>query len=863
MHLRLLNTPEPAVEPAVEPQVEQQPAAEEEPKALPEKSPEPASKPIDEPVTASIEKPALNGNSPVAEPSVANGPSPVNDASDAPARASPPRISPPKDSPPKVTDGVNTQSAAPSAEPSTEEITESREPESQRPASPVVDKAPEKSPDVGSDPENDVRMVASPPAPAKEATPPDSARDKTPEVGPSEPAKEAPQDTEMSDTPAVEKAEEPEEAVKPSAIEEPAPTSQDTAALPTSEVDLGPASMSQLAIETSEKDSSIVEGSGDVSMSDVPATKVAREREDDVADEPAPKRAKTEPKEDEPVPSGDAPSNDAVSADAHPADATAEVIVSGGDTPTLDESALTKLSQWAGAETDSRSISPYQRREMRKVIGRVKKTKAGSSFRESVQKLWPVIWDSYVAKVDQPMDLAELERRLRDASGPHNTLGDFRKDLALIFENALYFNGASHDVTGSAATAVKAVWEEVLPIPAEEPVKPKAAPKPKPVRESRAAANADTASRRQSAAPAAGPAADSSASANKAGAADQAVDRRSSTATEGDRPKRTVRAPKPKDIDYTTKPSRKKLKPELQFADSVLAELMSPKHHAINAWFLDPVDAEGLNIPNYYSIIKKPMDLGKVSEQLANGVLSSLKDFEKAVRLVFDNCYKFNGPPDQGNPVTALAKQLEDLFVAQMKGKDTWLAKYAKSNAPASASNASDDDDDEDDEDGDDAAHAAVDNKELEELRAKLDEETKKLNGMLLGGNQSLIDIQKHIVDMVQNALIKAAQAAAQARTKSDKPKKAGKGGKAKAAGSGGRKSTGGAGQGKKAGGSKKAAAKKSLNAAEKDQIANAINDLDGNFLDRAIDIIKKDTGQNVSNYKPFTLHLWRCMKLT
>ncbi|GAB0134270.1 hypothetical protein EsDP_00002649 [Epichloe bromicola] len=638
-------------------------------------------------------------------------------------------------------------------------------------------------------------------------------------------------DTEMVDSPA--------ERPKLLAAEESVITSQEAATLPTSEVDLGPASMSQLAIETTEKTSSPTEAPGDVSMADAPSAKVARERDEDMADdEPAPKRARTEPKDDEPV----APA---------PTEGQAEVMVSDTETPGLSLRSLSKLSNWVDEETNKRPISAFQRREMRKIIGRVKKTKAGIHFRDSVQKLWPGLWDSYVAKVSRPMDLAELERGLRDLGGPYNTFGDFRKDLSLVFENALDFNGPLHDITGSAATAVRAVWEEMLPIPSEEPMKPKAAPKPKPVRESRVVANTDTAARRQSAGPTASPAADAIASSKAvvATAQDQsAADRRSSTATEGDRPKRTVRAPKPKDIDYTTKPSRKKLKPELQFADEVLAEVMAGKHHHMNQWFMDPVDAEGLNIPTYYSVIKKPMDLNKVSRMLSSGEISSLKEFEKTVRLIFDNCFKFNGPVEQGNPVSALAKQLEDLFLAQLKGKDVWLAKHAKANAPASASNASDEDEDDEDEEGDGAAEVVVDSKEIEELQAKLDEETKKLNSMLLTSNQSMIDIQKNIVDMVQKTLIgKAHEAqAARAKAKSDKPKKHGKNGKAKAGASGGRKSTGG--QAKKAGGPKKAATKKSLTAAQKDQIANGINDLEFPHLDRAIDIIKKDTGQNENN---------------
>ncbi|KAG5981525.1 hypothetical protein E4U55_002856 [Claviceps digitariae] len=680
---------------------------------------------------------------------------------------------------------------------------------------------------------------------------PDVADDSTSKPGESEgikvdrqvdePSNKETVDTDMADSPSV-KPKPSEEATTADIAEESSTASQDAVALPTSEVDLGSAGMSQLAIETTEKQSSPAEGSTDVPMTEAPGVKVARERDDDAAiDEPAPKRARTEPKDEEPTASA-------------PAEGEAEAMTSGAESSGLNLSALTTLSNWADEETNKRPISAFQRREMRKIVGRIRKTKAGFHFRDSVQKLWPGLWDSYVAKVSRPMDLAELDRGLRDVTGLYNTYGDFRKDLGLIFENTLDFNGPLHDITASGATAVKAVWEEVLSIPSEEPAKSRAMPKPKPVRESRAIATTENVARRPSAVPPASPARVDAAATTKPSSSmaheQAAADRRSSTATEGDRPKRTVRAPKPKDIDYTTKPSRKKLKPELQFAEEVLSEIMAARHHDMNQWFMDPVDAEGLNIPDYYSVIKKPMDLNKVSRMLSGGDISNLKEFEKTVRLIFDNCFKFNGPVSQGNPVSALAKKLEDLFLAQLKGKDAWLAKHAKStNAPASASNASDEDEYDEDEDGEDAAAVAIDSKEIEELQAKLDEETRQLNSMLLTSNQSMIDIQKNIVDMVQKKLISKAQEAqaARAKAKSEKPKKSGKSGKAKSGASGGRKSIGG-GQAKKSGGSKKVAPKKSLSAAQKDQIANGINDLEYPHLDRAIDIIKKDTGQNENN---------------
>ena len=649
------------------------------------------------------------------------------------------------------------------------------------------------------------------------------ARTPVPVKEPEEQSMQSPQDVSLVEEPKdahegkdIEMSDAPEKSVEESTEE---PT------LPTSEVDLQPTSLSQLAIESEREPLST-----EVSMTEAAAPKVAREREEDTAEEePAMKRAKTEP-EEEP-----APAEEVIVAESQPA-AAASV---DPDAPVLDGTTLTKLPQWENTEKTGATLTPFQRREIRKVLTRMKKTKAGSNFRDSVQKLWPALWDTYMTKVDQPMDLAELERKVRESI--YSTLGDFQADLALIYKNALLFNGPIHDITTAGLATVKQAWEDVLPIPAEEPARPKPAPKAKPMRESRIAAEAAaSASRRQSGV--AAPNSTSDGSAAKGAAAKDQADRRSSTATEGERPKRTVRAPKPKDIDYTTKPSRKKLKPEMQFAEEVLTEVMSPKHQNLNAWFMDPVDAEGLNIPDYYSVIKKPMHLNKVAQMLNAGEFASLKDFEKTTRLIFDNCFTFNGPVDQLNPVSKIAKQLEDLFNDQMKGKDAWLARYAKANAPAF--NDSDDEEDEDEDDyGDDGGDAA-DSKEIAELQAKLDEETKKLNSMFISGNQSMIDIQKSLVDMVQKALIKAAQAA-QSKPKGDKPKKAGRGGKAK--GAGGRKSTGG-GTGKKAGGPKKAGVKKSLTAAEKDQIANAINDLEYPHLDKAIDIIKRDTGQNVSH---------------
>ncbi|KNB15125.1 hypothetical protein FOXG_13808 [Fusarium oxysporum f. sp. lycopersici 4287] len=586
------------------------------------------------------------------------------------------------------------------------------------------------------------------------------------------------------------------------------PASSNDAAAPASEAEVQPTSLSQLAIDTKEADAP--KPSTEMSMQDAPvgdtsvSSKVAREREDDATDEPAPKRAKTEPKSEEPADvTSTVPNTEATSAES---------------APEKEVSRFAGLTRWNEADFKNQTLTPFQRREFRKVLGRVKKTKAGGHFKDSVPKMWPQLAESYLAKIEKPMDLSEIDRTLRDINGAYVT----------------HLGRSCHHSQ-------------------EEAVKPKQIPKPKPPRESRISSLGDSIARKPSVGPGASPAAESVSSKPRLGSqeANTAATelRRASSATEGDRPKRTVRAPKSKDIDYTTKPSRKKLKPELQFSEEVLNDLMHPKNHAINNWFMEPVDAEGLNIPHYYSIIKKPMDLGKVARMLKSGDITNIKDFDKNVRLIFSNCYTFNGSVDQGNTVSYVASQLEDYYNSLMKDKDSWLARHAKAHAPA-ASHGSDEEDEDEEADGDEVAAppSADHSKEVRDLETKLREESEKLTDLLCADspNESMVAMQKSIVNLVQESLLKAKQALSAHRTKHpEKPsKKASKPSKPKPSGSAPRKPSGSVANPKKPSGTKKAV-KKTLTAADKDAIASAINDLDGAQLDRAIDIIKRDTGQN------------------
>lgn len=58
------------------------------------------------------------------------------------------------------------------------------------------------------------------------------------------------------------------------------------------------------------------------------------------------------------------------------------------------------------------------------------------------------------------------------------------------------------------------------------------------------------------------------------------------------------------------------------------------------------MDPEKLNIPDYFEIVKEPMDLGTIQKHLEEHVLVTREDFAAEVRKVFDNAMLYNKAQD-------------------------------------------------------------------------------------------------------------------------------------------------------------------------------------------------------------------------
>ncbi|KAI8881340.1 Bromodomain-containing protein [Backusella circina FSU 941] len=75
--------------------------------------------------------------------------------------------------------------------------------------------------------------------------------------------------------------------------------------------------------------------------------------------------------------------------------------------------------------------------------------------------------------------------------------------------------------------------------------------------------------------------------------------------------------------------------------------------------FKEPVDPVYFNIPDYFDVVKNPMDLGTAQKKLENNQYQSIDDFINDINLVFENCYLYNNETD---PVCNDARVLEGIF---------------------------------------------------------------------------------------------------------------------------------------------------------------------------------------------------------
>lgn len=346
-------------------------------------------------------------------------------------------------------------------------------------------------------------------------------------------------------------------------------------------------------------------------------------------------------------------------------------------------------------------LTKPQHRYAISLLRNIKRTKDAGPF------LYPVDHEAlniptYPEIIKHPMDISTIESKLN-----HNEYANtdqFIADFNLMIENCYTFNGPEHPVA-HMANAIRIVFEKgIKQMPAAERHEPPT-PEKKHTPTTSSKKKASSASKKpttQSAAPATPAAAATATSSKKdnpkptkkksisvapstqtfaVGPSGIPLIRRESAAS--DRPKREIHPPPPRDLPYDVKPRRKKVATELKFCDLVLRELLKRQHQGFAFVFYSPVDPVALNIPDYFKIIRKPMDLQTIGSKLKTNQYNSAQEFEQDVRLMLSNCFKFNPP---GSVVHGYGKKVEEIFNAKWKEKAAYIQANTSQDSPASAS---------------------------------------------------------------------------------------------------------------------------------------------------------------------------------
>lgn len=100
-----------------------------------------------------------------------------------------------------------------------------------------------------------------------------------------------------------------------------------------------------------------------------------------------------------------------------------------------------------------------------------------------------------------------------------------------------------------------------------------------------------------------------------------------------------------------------------------------------NGWvFAEPVDPVKWNVPDYFDVVKHPMDLGTVKKKLLRGDYKNMLAFAEDVRLIFSNAMAYN---PKGNYAHDMAEGHSKFFESRWKPIGKKLASVEDSYMPS------------------------------------------------------------------------------------------------------------------------------------------------------------------------------------
>ena len=88
---------------------------------------------------------------------------------------------------------------------------------------------------------------------------------------------------------------------------------------------------------------------------------------------------------------------------------------------------------------------------------------------------------------------------------------------------------------------------------------------------------------------------------------------------------------------------------------AIMHHLLSDMQNHASSWaFLNPVNKD--EVPDYYDVIKEPMDLSTMEQRLESNSYDNLQSFINDANKIFVNCRSYNG---ESSSYTKNANRLE------------------------------------------------------------------------------------------------------------------------------------------------------------------------------------------------------------
>ncbi|XP_070498831.1 bromodomain testis-specific protein-like [Chironomus tepperi] len=136
------------------------------------------------------------------------------------------------------------------------------------------------------------------------------------------------------------------------------------------------------------------------------------------------------------------------------------------------------------------------------------------------------------------------------------------------------------------------------------------------------------------------------------------------------------RTPESSDDKRRDKSKKKKdpLSIQMNQCKRLLHSLRTAKeHYEYSNLFYYPVDPIAYQCPDYYDIIKNPMDLNTMQEKMERGDYKTPEDFAADIRLIIDNTLTYNGPDHE---IIPYVNKFKDVFETRFQKIITPKSRY-------------------------------------------------------------------------------------------------------------------------------------------------------------------------------------------